>query len=126
MTRFWRFILLALLVTCPGLAYDLADTNQMPHPIHTLMESAGYVVVQTNVPPAAPNVLKQLPPIEPSKLRPLELPKPKKSGWSFWKNSTIKYAGKGPEPLNVFAPTSYSLYTALSQFEYDVTYSFDF
>ena len=126
MTRIWRIALLALLVTRPAPAEDLTGTNQMPHPIHMLMEAAGYVVIQTNVPMAVTNLLKPLPPIDPSRLRPLELPKPKKSGWSLWNNTNVKYVGKGPEPVNLFAPTTFSLYTTLSQFEYDVTYSFEF
>ena len=117
--------LLALLAAAPARAGDLAGTNQMPAPIHALMETAGYGVIQTNLPVSGPNLLKNLPPIEISRLRPLELPV-QKSGWSLWNNTGIKYAGKSNAPVNVFAPGNFSLYSALSQFEYDVNCSFDF
>ena len=125
MKCFRMFALPALLAAAPAMAGDLAETNQMPAPIHALMETAGYGVVPTNLPVAGTNLLKNLPPLETSRLRLLELPV-QKSGWSLWNNTGIKYAGKGAEPVNIFAPTTLSLYTALSQFEYDVSYSFEF
>ena len=99
----------------------------MPAPIHELMSNAGYGTIQTNLsfPASGTRLIGTLSPIEKSRLLPLELPI-KKSGWSLWNNTGIKYAGKKTDPPNVFAPASLSLYTALSQFEYDITYSFDF
>ena len=126
MKRIRIISLLALLAVVPAMAVDLAGTNQMPAPIHVLMETAGYAVIQTNLPVSGTNLLNNLPPIETSRLRPLELPV-QKTGWSLWNNTGIKYAGKGNNaPENVFAPASFSLYSALSQFEYDVNCSFDF
>ena len=123
MKRIW---LISLLAAAPGMAGDDAGTNRMPQPFHALMETAGYGVVQTNLPVSGTNLLKNLPPIEKSRLAPLELPM-QKTGWSLWNNTGIKYAGKGNNtPVNVFAPASFSLYSALSQFEYDVNCSFGF
>ena len=126
MKNIWIISLLALLAVAPAMAVDLAGTNQMPAPVHALMETAGYGVVPDSLPVAGTNLLKDLPPIEASRLRPLELPV-QKAGWSLWNNTGIKYAGKGNNaPVNVFAPASFSLYSALSQFEYDVNCSFEF
>ena len=119
--------LLALVSASRLVAGDYTDTNQMPAPIHALMETAGFALGRTNLdlPPAGTNSLRQLPVIEKAQLIRLEVPATK-TGWSLWNHSNVKYVGKNIDPINVFAPTSFSLYTALSQFEYDVSYTFEF
>lgn len=127
MKKIWIISLLALSSTGRLPAGDYTDTNQMPAPIHGLMETAGFALAQTNLdlPLAVTNSLRQLPLIEKDRLIRLEVPA-QKMGWSLWTHANVKYVGKNIDPLNVFAPTTFSLYNALSQFEYDVSYSVEF
>ena len=108
-------------------ADDFSATNHMPASVRVLMEKAGYGMVQTNTATVSsdPDSLRQLTPLKKSQLRPLERPIPK-SGWSFWNGVGVKYVHHNHDPMNALAPASLTPYSALSQFEYDVTYSFDF
>jgi hypothetical protein len=124
---FWAItLLIPLNASLAGVA-DYSATNQMPTPVHALMEQAGYGVVQSNVAIPAPdsNSLRQLPPIDQHRLRPLQRPVPK-AGWNFWGNTGVKYIHRNRDLMNLLAPTPLTAYSALSQLEYDVTYSFDF
>jgi hypothetical protein len=121
-------IVLALLNAGLAKADDYAATNRMPVPIHILMESEGYnIVVKTNLDLPAPdtNSIRYLQLVENPRLIPLKPPE-KKTGWSFWNNTSIKYVGQNADPVSIFAPSTLKPYTALSQYEYDITYSFDF
>jgi hypothetical protein len=99
----------------------------MPEPFQALMEKAGYAIVQTNLVSPAPgtNSLRHLPLIERNQFAPFDSPA-KKAGWSLWNNTSIKHVSRNNDPVNLLAPTTLSPYTALSQFEYDITYSFNF
>ncbi len=94
------------------------------------MEQSGLANAQSNTDIAASdaNSLRNLPPIKKKRLRPLQKPVPK-SGWSFWnlwKNVGVKYVHSNHDPMNAYAPAPLTPYSALAQFEYDLTYSFDF
>jgi hypothetical protein len=119
--------LLALLNAGLLKAADFTETNRMPEPVHALMEKAGYAIVQTNLvsPAQDTNSLRYLPLIERNQFTPFETPATK-AGWSFWNNTSIKHISRNTDPVNIFAPATLSPYTALSQFEYDITYSFNF
>jgi hypothetical protein len=105
----------------------LVDTNQMPLPLHDLMETAGHVLVQTNLVLAPPdtNSLRNLPPIPKSRLMVFQ-PITPKTPWSFWDSANVKYVGWNRDLLNSLAPAHLVSYTTLAQFEYDLAYSFDF
>jgi len=124
---FWIIALLALLNARLVGAAELAATNQMPSTVHDLMEQSGLANAQSNTDIAASdaNSLRNLPPIKKKRLRPLERPVPK-SGWSFWKSFGVKYVHHNHDPMSALAPAPLTPYSALAQFEYDVTYSFDF
>lgn len=121
--------ILTLLVLNVGLAVadDFTETNQMPSLLHTLMETAGHVQVQSNLllAPPDPNSLRNLLPIKKSELVPLARPV-RKPRWSFWNNTDVKYVHRNNDPMNAFAPAQFTPYSALAQFEYNINYSFNF
>jgi hypothetical protein len=104
-----------------------ADTNQMPQSVHALMDATGHAVVTTNrvLAPPDTNSLRNLPPLKNTRLI-LNKPAPRKSSWSFWDSTHVKYIGANRDLLNYLAPAHLTSYTALAQFEYDFVYSFDF
>ena len=111
-----------------AVAGGLAETNQMPLPVHTLMDASGHVLVQTNLMLSSPenaNSLRVLSPMKKTRFILFKRPAPKPR-WNFWNNLGVKYVHRNHDPLNVVAPTQMTAYSALAQFEYDVTYSFDF
>ena len=103
-------------------AGDYTATNNMPEQIHNLMDSEGYAFDQKHfsIPKQNTNSLRNLQFIERQRFIPFELPA-KKAAWSLWNNSNFKYVGRDTDQISVFAP-----YAALAQYEYDITYSFDF
>ena len=118
---------LLLLGAKPAVAEGLVETNHMPLPLHALMETTGHAVVPTNLvlAPTDINSLRILPPIKNTRYI-LFKPPPPKRFWSFWNSLGIKYVGHNHDPLNVVTPLPMTPYSALAQFEYDFTYSFDF
>jgi hypothetical protein len=119
--------MLALLDAGLSRADDFIATNQMPKQIHRLMETEGYRINQASnaILLQTTNSLRDFGLIKNARLVPLEIPA-KKAGWNFWDNTSIKYVGRNTDPISILAPTKISPYTALSQYEYDITYSFDF
>lgn len=113
--------MLALLNAGLSMAGDYTETNQMPEQIHALMETEGYAIDQQtlSVTPQNTNSLRNLKVVENGQFMLLELPA-KKAGWSLWNNSSIKHLARNADTINGPGPTP------LSQFEYDVTYSFHF
>ena len=113
--------MLALLIAGLSTAGDHPATNQMPEPIHDLMETEGYPFAQKNLslPPPNTNSLRTLKPVKEAQSIPLELPA-KKAGWNLWDNSSIKQVNKNANSINGSGLTS------LTQYEYDITYSFQF
>ena len=120
-------VLMVLLNASLVRAVDFAATNQMPSPVHALMAQSSYAKVQTNADIVAADAdsLRNLPPIKKSQLRPLQRAVPQ-SGWCFWKSFGIKHVQHNHDPMNALAPAPLTPYSALAQFEYDVTYSFNF
>jgi hypothetical protein len=114
--------MMALLNAGPTKAGDYTGTNEMPAQIHNLMDSQGYAFNQKNfsIPKQNTNSLRNLQFIERQRFIPFLLPA-KKIGWSLWNNSNFKYVGRNTDQLSMLAP-----YAALSLYEYDITYSFDF
>ena len=121
-------IIATLLALNTGLAVadDFTETNQMPSPLQTLMETVGHVQVQRNLVLAPPdtNSLRNLPPIKKSEIVPLERPL-RKPHWNFWDNTDVKYIHRNNDQ-NVFGPAQFTPYSALAQFEYDINYTFNF
>lgn len=113
--------MLALLNTGLSIAGDYTETNQMPGQIHARMETEGYAIDQKTFSTAQPNLnsLRNLKPVKNARFMPLELPD-KKAGWSLWNNSSIKHVARNADAINGSGLTS------LSQYEYDITYSFQF
>ena len=103
-------------------AGDYTATNNMPEQIHNLMDSESYAFDQKHfsIPKQNTNSLRNLQFIERQRFIPFELPA-KKAAWSLWNNSNFKYVGRDTDQISVFAP-----YAALAQYEYDITYLFDF
>jgi hypothetical protein len=114
--------MLALLNPGPTKAGDYIGTNEMPAQIHNLMDSQGYAFDRKNfsLPEQNTNSLRNLPFPERQRFIPFSLPA-RKTGWSLWNNSNFKYVGRSTDQISVFAP-----YAALSLYEYDINYSFDF
>ena len=113
---------MALLNTGILKAGDYTGTNNMPEQIHDLMDAEGYAYVQKQIslPNQSTNSLRNWQFIEKQRFIPFVLPATK-AGWSLWNNSSFKYAGRSTDKINVLAP-----YAVLTQFEYDIIYSFDF
>jgi hypothetical protein len=103
-------------------AGDYTGTNNMPEQIHKLMDSEGYAFDQKHfsIPKQNKNLLKNVQFIEGQRFIPFVLAA-KKAGWSLWNNSNFKYVGRGTDQISVFAPSA-----AISQYEYDITYAFNF
>jgi len=103
-------------------AGDDTGTNQMPGAIHNLMETEGYTVDQPSLGGAKANTnsLRNLPFIEMQQFPPLESAA-KKTGWSLLNNTNFKRVGRTTDQVNFLSPGS-----ALSHYEYDITYSFVF
>lgn len=120
-------ILLALASTGLLKAGGFIGTNNMPEPFHALMETEGYALVQTNLDLPAPgtNSLRNLPVIEQKRFV-LIKPSTGKAGWTFWDNASVKYVGKNTDPINIFQPSTLTPFAALSKFEYNINYSFNF
>ena len=114
--------LMALLNAGLSKAGDYTATNNMPEQIHHMMDSEGYAFDQKHfsIPKQNTNSLRNVQFIERQRFIPFELPA-KKADWSLWNNSNFKYVGRDTDQISLFAP-----YAALSQYEYDITYSFDF
>jgi len=113
---------MALLNAGLSKAGDYLATNNMPEQIHNLMDSEGYAYDQKHfsLPKQNTNSLRNLQFIERQQFIPFVLPT-RNTAWSVWNNSNFKYVGRDTDQINVFAP-----YAAFAQFEYDITYSFDF
>lgn len=114
--------MLAMLNAGLSKAGDYAATNKMPLQIHNLMEAEGYAIGQNGIgfPTQITNSLRNVQLIKKPQFIPLVLTT-KKTGWSLWNNSSVKYVGRNTEMPNTLAP-----YASLSQYEYDITYSFGF
>jgi len=113
--------MLALLNTGRSVAGDYTATNQMPEPIHALMDTKGDGVDQTyfSLRPQNLNSLRNLKPVKYPQFIPLKLPT-KKAGWTLWNNSSIKHVDRNAGTINGSGPTSISAY------ELDINYSFHF
>jgi len=113
---------LALLILSAALspAGDVVETNAMPAQIQNLMETEGYVVGPPTFGVYLQNTNSQrnLPLADGTRFIPFELPKPK-TGWNPWDNSSFRHVGRADAPMNSFS-------SPLAQYEYDLTYSFDF
>ncbi len=103
-------------------AGDPAGTNEMPVQIHYLMDSQGYAMDPTplSFPKPNTNSLRNLQFIVRQRYIPFAFPI-KKPGWSLLNNSKFKYVGRNNDQTSVLSP-----YAALSLYEYDISYSFDF
>jgi hypothetical protein len=114
--------MMALLNTGPTKAGDCTGTNEMPAQIRYLMDSQGYAFNQKSysLPEQNTNSLRNLQCIGRQRFIPFSLPA-RKIGWSLWNNSNFKYVGRNTDQISVLAP-----YAALSLYECDITYSFDF
>ena len=114
--------MMALLNTGPTKARDYTVTNEMPVQFHNLMDSQGYAFNQRefSLPEQNTNSLRNFQFIERQRFNPFSLPA-RKTGWSLWHNSSLKYVGRNYDQISVLSP-----YAALSLFEYDITYSFQF
>ena len=106
---------------------EYAQTNTMPAEIHALMETKGYAINSNSLyhSPQNTNSLRNYTLIEQKQFLHLELPA-KKAGWSFWKNSKIKYVDRSTGTATEPAPTSFSHFLSPSQFEYEIYYPFRF
>ena len=98
-----------------------ATTNRMEH-VRNLLDSASYSAAQLSagLPGLGTNSLRNVSFIEPGPFAPLVVP-PKKTGWSLWNNSGFKSLGRNYDQISLLEPGS-----ILSQYEYDITYSFEF
>jgi hypothetical protein len=117
------FALMALLNAVPSKAGDYTGTNEMPAQIHYLMDSQGYAFNQKNfsIPKLDTNSLRNLPVIKCQRFIAFPSLPAKKTGWSLWNNSSLKYVDRNYDQIGMFAP-----YAVMSRYEYDITYSFDF
>ena len=113
---------MAFLHTGLAKAGDSIGTNNMPEQIRNLMDSEGYAFDRKTfvVPDQYTNSLRNLHFITRGPFALLVVPV-KKAGWSLWKNSSFKRVGSEYDQISILAPAS-----ALSQYEYDISYSFDF
>lgn len=113
---------MALLNAGPTKAGDCIGTNEMPARIHHLMDSQGSAFNQKyfSLPRQNTNWLRNLQFIKRQRFIPFSSPV-RKTAWSLWNNSSFKYVGRNYDKISVLAP-----YEALSLYEYDITYSFDF
>jgi hypothetical protein len=122
MKGIWIIAVIELLNTGLSKAGDYTGTNSMPEQIHNRMETEGYAIDQRNFSPPkqSTNLLGNLRFIENKQFIAFELPA-KKADWSLWNNSNIKRVGRNTDQISVVSP-----YAALAQYEYEITYSFDF
>jgi hypothetical protein len=114
--------MMALVNTGPTKAGDCTETNAMPAPIHNLMDSHGYAFDQNifSLPRINTDSLRSLPFIARQRMISFSSPA-SKTGWNPWDNLSLKYVGRSTDQINVLAP-----FKALSLYEYDISYSFDF
>lgn len=113
---------MALLTTGFAKAGDNTGTNNLPEQFCNRMDAEGHTLDQTNFDFSTlrTNSLIRLPWVERRRFIPFVLPV-KKSGWSLWNNSSFKYVGNKTDQ-----PSLLSSSAALSHYEYDITYSFEF
>jgi hypothetical protein len=104
----------------PSKAADVTGTNAMPAHIQNLMETEGYAMKPSALSVAMQNTNSQrnIRLVARTQFTPFELSK-KKARWNLWDNSSIRHVGRTEAPINSFSPP-------FAQYEYDITYSFDF
>ena len=111
-----------LSIPCAGrsTASDVAETNAMPAQIRNLMVTQGYAIKPSTNSLSTQNTNSQrnLQAGDRTQFAPFETPK-KKNGWNLWDNSSIRHVGRTDAPMSPFSPP-------LAQYEYDITYTFDF
>ena len=115
-------IVMALLTAGRLEAGEGAGTNTMPASIRNLMETKGYTIDLKKLIRSEPdtNSLRNLPSLDQQQFPLLEVTT-NKPGWSLWRNSDFKSVGRRTDQINLLTPAS-----ALSQYEYDITYTFIF
>ena len=115
-------VMMGLLIAGSARDGDYSGTNKMPAQVHNLIDSHGYAFSQKPLSLSKQNTnsLRNVPFIEPQRFIPFLLPA-QKTGWSLWNNSNFKYVRRNTDPINLLAP-----FSALSLYEYDITYSFGF
>jgi hypothetical protein len=113
---------MALLTAGLAKARDNTGINNLPEQFRNRMDVEGYTFDQKNFgfPKQNTNSLRQLPFVERRRFIPFVLPV-KKSGWSLWNNSSFKYVGNKTDQISLLSSSA-----ALSHYEYDITYSFEF
>ncbi len=113
---------MALLTAALANAGDNTVTNNLPEQFRNRMDAEGFALDQTFLSLAKQNTnsLRHLPLIEKRLSIPFYLPE-KKTGWSLWNNSNIKYVGNKSDQISLLNPSE-----ALKHYEYDISYSFVF
>ena len=103
-------------------AADQTATNHLPVQFRNQMDAEGYSIDQTNfdVATADTNSLIRLPRVEKRRFIPLVRPATK-PGWSLLNHFNLHYVGNRADQVSLRSPSA-----ALSHYEYDITYSFEF
>lgn len=114
--------MMALLKAVLSKAGGFTGTNNMPEQIHNLMESEGYAFDRNynGIQMQNTNSLGYFHLIGRQQYIPFELPA-KKVEWSLWTNSKFKHVGRMDDQISLLSP-----FAALAQYEYDISYSWDF
>lgn len=114
--------MLALL--CVGLARVGVGgtTNNVSAQVRNQMASTGYTVAQKTIslPRQNTHSLRNLHFVGQGPFLPLVVPA-KRTGWSLWNNSSFKSVGRNSDQPSLLAP-----YSVLTQYEYEITYTFEF
>jgi len=113
--------MLALLNAALSKAGDYTGTNNMPEQIHNLMKTEVYGFDQNyfGLKMQNTNPIGNFQFNERQQFIPFVVP-PKKAHWSVWTNSKFKYVGRNTDQIS-FSPSA-----AIAQYEYAISYSWDF
>ena len=113
---------MALLNAALSKAGDYTGTNDMPPQIHNLMETEGYAFDQKNfgLQMQSTNSFGNFQSSKRQPFIPFVVPPPK-AHWSLWTNSKFKYVGRNTDQISLLSPSA-----AIAQYEYDISYSWDF
>ena len=114
--------MMALLSAAISKAVDYSGTNNIPEQIRNLMKTEGYGFDQNyfGLRMQNTNSLGNFQISERQQIMPFVVPTPK-AHWSLWTNSKFKYVGRNTDQISLLSPTE-----ALAQYEYDISYSWDF
>jgi hypothetical protein len=120
MKHIWIVAVPALMIAGLSKASDVTETNATPAHFHNLMKTQGYAIKQSafSLPTQNTNSQRNISLTERTRFTP-EIISKKKAGWNLWKNSSIRHVGRTDGQINLFSPS-------LAQYEYDITFSFDF